>query len=307
MAKKKGKKAKNGIDSFAALRFNMRIRKEETMKTVKDVSEITGVSIRTLRYYDEIGLLKPTKLTDSGYRLYDNRALEKLQQIMFFRELEIPLAEIKEIMGNPDFDKKQVLAVQKSLLESKRNRLNGIIELIHDVMEGVNTMNFKAFNETDVEQIIAAMQKELSEEQFEELIKTHGDGSVDEYKKILLDALENEKVSADLLRWFGSKDKVIAGMAPIENIEEKRLDHNEIYRQLAALQTANDEEAERNLIGELADSYKQLLHLDNARAFLIDLSKEYLQDKKLAEANDAQYGKGSAEYIAKAIRRYYGV
>lgn len=307
MAKKKGKKAKNGIDSFAALRFNMRIRKEETMKTVKDVSELTGVSIRTLRYYDEIGLLKPTKLTDSGYRLYDNRALEKLQQIMFFRELEIPLAEIKEIMGNPDFDKKQVLAVQKSLLESKRNRLNGIIELIHDVMEGVNTMNFKAFNETDVEQIIAAMQKELSEEQFEELIKTHGDGSVDDYKKILLDALENEKVSADLLRWFGSKDKVIAGMAPIENIEEKRLDHNEIYRQLAALQTANDEEAERNLIGELADSYKQLLHLDNARAFLIDLSKEYLQDKKLAEANDAQYGKGSAEYIAKAIRRYYGV
>lgn len=277
------------------------------MKTVKDVSEITGVSIRTLRYYDEIGLLKPTKLTDSGYRLYDNRALEKLQQIMFFRELEIPLAEIKEIMGNPDFDKKQVLAVQKSLLESKRNRLNGIIELIHDVMEGANTMNFKAFNETDVEQIIAAMQKELSEEQFEELIKTHGDGSVDDYKKILLDALENEKVSADLLRWFGSKDKVIAGMAPIENIEEKRLDHNEIYRQLAALQTANDEEAERNLIGELADSYKQLLHLDNARAFLIDLSKEYLQDKKLAEANDAQYGKGSAEYIAKAIRRYYGV
>lgn len=277
------------------------------MKTVKDVSELTGVSIRTLRYYDEIGLLKPTKLTDSGYRLYDNRALEKLQQIMFFRELEIPLAEIKEIMGNPDFDKKQVLAVQKSLLESKRNRLNGIIELIHDVMEGVNTMNFKAFNETDVEQIIAAMQKELSEEQFEELIKTHGDGSVDDYKKILLDALENEKVSADLLRWFGSKDKVIAGMAPIENIEEKRLDHNEIYRQLAALQTANDEEAERNLIGELADSYKQLLHLDNARAFLIDLSKEYLQDKKLAEANDAQYGKGSAEYIAKAIRRYYGV
>lgn len=277
------------------------------MKSISQVAKLTGVSIRTFQYYDEIGLLKPTKLTDSGYRLYDNRALEKLQQIMFFRELEIPLAEIKEIMGNPDFDKKQVLAVQKSLLESKRNRLNGIIELIHDVMEGVNTMNFKAFNETDVEQIIAAMQKELSEEQFEELIKTHGDGSVDDYKKILLDALENEKVSADLLRWFGSKDKVIAGMAPIENIEEKRLDHNEIYRQLAALQTANDEEAERNLIGELADSYKQLLHLDNARAFLIDLSKEYLQDRKLAEANDAQYGKGSAEYIAKAIRRYYGV
>ena len=68
------------------------------MKTVKDVSDITGISIRTLRYYDEIGLLKPTKLTESGYRLYDNKALEQLQEIMFFRELEIPLMDIKQIM-----------------------------------------------------------------------------------------------------------------------------------------------------------------------------------------------------------------
>lgn len=75
------------------LRLN---RKEEIMKTVKDVSEITGVSIRTLRYYDEIGLLKPTELTEAGYRLYDNKALEKLQEIMFFRELDIPLIDIKK-------------------------------------------------------------------------------------------------------------------------------------------------------------------------------------------------------------------
>ena len=68
------------------------------MKTVKEVSEITGLTIRTLRYYDEIGLLKPTQLTDAGYRLYDNRALEKLQEIMFFRELEVPLTDIKEMM-----------------------------------------------------------------------------------------------------------------------------------------------------------------------------------------------------------------
>ena len=77
------------------------------MKTVKDVSEITGVSIRTLRYYDEIGLLKPAKLTESGYRLYDSEALEKLQEIMFFRELEIPLADIKRIIEHPDYDREQ--------------------------------------------------------------------------------------------------------------------------------------------------------------------------------------------------------
>ena len=105
------------------------------MKTVKNVSEITGISIRTLRYYDEIGLLKPTELTEAGYRLYDNKALEKLQEIMFFRELEIPLMDIKRIMDNPNYDKEQVLLAQKSLLEQKRNRLNGIIELITDVIK----------------------------------------------------------------------------------------------------------------------------------------------------------------------------
>lgn len=126
-------------------------RKEEIMKTVKDVSEITGVSIRTLRYYDEIGLLKPTELTEAGYRLYDNKALEKLQEIMFFRELEIPLVDIKKIMDNPNYDKEQALLAQKSLLEQKRNRLNGIIELITDVMKGVNTMSFGAFSNEEVQ------------------------------------------------------------------------------------------------------------------------------------------------------------
>lgn len=89
------------------------------MKTVKDVSKIAGVSIRTLRYYDEIGLLKPTELTEAGYRLYDNKALEKLQEIMFFRELEIPLMDIKEIMANPNQDKERALLTQKTLLEQK--------------------------------------------------------------------------------------------------------------------------------------------------------------------------------------------
>lgn len=111
------------------------------MKTVKDVSAITGISIRALRYYDEIGLLKPTEFTDSGYRLYDNKALEKLQEIMFFRELDIPLEEIKKIMDNPNYDKEQILLTQKTLLEHKRNRLNGIIELITDTMKDLSLIH----------------------------------------------------------------------------------------------------------------------------------------------------------------------
>lgn len=95
------------------------------MKTVKDVSRMTGISIRTLRYYDEIGLLKPAKLTDAGYRLYDSRALERLQEIMFFRELEIPLEDIKKIMENPLLDKnfKRIFLHTRNVQEMKRNML----------------------------------------------------------------------------------------------------------------------------------------------------------------------------------------
>ena len=153
------------------------------MKTVKDVSEITGVSIRTLRYYDEIGLLKPTELTEAGYRLYDNKALEKLQEIMFFRELEIPLTDIKKIMDNPNYDKEQALLAQKSLLEQKRNRLNGIIELITDVMKGVNTMSFGAFSNEEVQKIVNHTLECMSKESLDEQVLNYG--RVEKYKEQL--------------------------------------------------------------------------------------------------------------------------
>ena len=79
------------------------------MKTVNEVSKLTGVSIRTLQYYDKIGLLKPAEYTESGYRLYDDAALERLQQILLFRELEFPLKDIKDIVTRSDFDKRLAL------------------------------------------------------------------------------------------------------------------------------------------------------------------------------------------------------
>lgn len=277
------------------------------MKTVKDMSEITGISIRTLRYYDEIGLLKPTQLTEAGYRLYDNKALEKLQQIMFFRELEIPLMDIKDIMDNPKYDKQQALLTQKSLLEHKRNRLNGIIELISDVSKGVNSMSFERFNENDAKDIIANMQKEMSEEQFKDFIEKYGNGSIKNYEDILSNALKNDKVSADMLRWYGSKEKVIESSKPIKDMEELRLEHDEIYKKLARMKDSCDSEEENCLVIRLADSYKKMLNLDNARTFLIDLAKEYLANDKLSKSQDSQYGEGSTKYIAEAIQRYYGV
>ena len=158
------------------------------MKTVKDVSEISGVSIRTLRYYDEIGLLKPTGLSDAGYRLYDNKALERLQEIMFFKELEIPLEDIKKIMDSPNYDKEQALLTQKNLLEQKRNRLNGIIELISDVMKGVNTMNFKAFSNEEIQKILDHMFECMSEELLKQQVQKYG--SEEKYREHLAAGFE---------------------------------------------------------------------------------------------------------------------
>lgn len=110
--------------------------KGERMKTVEEVSELTGISIRTLRYYDEIDLLKPAKVTEAGYRLYDESSLKILRQIMFFREMEVPLSEIKVIMKDSESDNRKILETQKMMLEIKRNRLNGIIEWISDVLKG---------------------------------------------------------------------------------------------------------------------------------------------------------------------------
>jgi len=284
-------------------------RREEQMKTVKDVSEITGVSIRTLRYYDEIGLLKPTKLTDSGYRLYDNKALEKLQEILFLRELELPLTEIKRIMGSPDYDREQALLAQKHALERKRNRLNGIIELISDVMKGVNTMNFEAFNNDDVRKILdhtlACMSKESLREQIEKY------GSEEKYREYLAGGFSNSQAVTDVIRWYGGKDKAMEAMLQATgNPEDFKPDQDEnekIYRQFMSAKKADDAQEAQQAVAMLAENYKKLFHLDNARNILLDLAKEYLEHGKLAEATDSQYGTGCAEYIGEAIRLYYGV
>lgn len=95
------------------------------MKTVSDVSKLSGVSVRTLHHYDEIGLLRPTRVTDAGYRLYDDKALERLQQILLFRELAFPLKEIKSILERTDYDKN----LQIELLKLKKEHLENLIAL----------------------------------------------------------------------------------------------------------------------------------------------------------------------------------
>ena len=278
------------------------------MKTVKDVSEITGVSIRTLRYYDEIGLLKPTELTEAGYRLYDNKALEKLQEIMFFRELEIPLMNIKKIMDNPNYDKEQALLAQKSLLEQKRNRLNGIIELITDVIKGVNTMSFGAFSNEEVQKMVNHTLECMSKESLDEQVQIYG--GMEKYKEHLVSGFANEQAAADLLKWYGSKEKameaVMQSTGSGEEIKQEQDENTKIYKQFMAAKEAGNMDMAHSAVEMLAENYKTMFALDNARNILLDLAKEYLQREKLAEITDSQFGEGCSEYVAHAIQHYYG-
>ena len=123
------------------------------MMTVNEVSKLTGVSIRTLQYYDKIGLLHPTSYTESGYRLYDNEALEILQQILLFRELEFPLKEIKNIIGGPDFDRNKAVKQQVELLTLKKEHLENLICLARGIqLMGVKSMDFTAFDTSKIDE-----------------------------------------------------------------------------------------------------------------------------------------------------------
>ena len=124
------------------------------MKTVHEVSELSGVSIRTLQYYDRIGLLSPACYSDAGYRLYDDAALEKLQQILLFRELQFPLKDIMEIVNRPDFDRSKALAQQIELLKLKKEHIENLIDLAMGIKAmGVKELTREGFEAFDTRKI----------------------------------------------------------------------------------------------------------------------------------------------------------
>ena len=130
------------------------------MKTVHEASQISGVSVRTLHHYDAIGLLRPTAVTEAGYRLYDDTALARLQSILLFRELAFPLKEIKRIMDDPQFDQATALEQQIRLLELQQDRLSRLIDLARETMKtGVTHMDFTAFDNSKLEQYAAEVKE----------------------------------------------------------------------------------------------------------------------------------------------------
>ena len=127
------------------------------MMTVHEVSELAHVSVRTLHHYDQIGLLTPSARSDAGYRLYNEDDLGRLQQIMLFRVLEFPLADIRDILDSPDFDQGRALEQQIQLLELRREHIDNLIALARSMKTmGVKAMSFKPFDTTKLDEYAAA-------------------------------------------------------------------------------------------------------------------------------------------------------
>ena len=130
---------------------------------INQIAGISGVSVRTLRYYDSIGLLSPVAVTDAGYRQYDQNSLARLQQILFFRELGFTLHEITEIMNNPNYDMRHALTSQKQLLIMKRDRMERMLSLVESLLKGETDMSFDQFKTDEIDNARQQYAQEVKE------------------------------------------------------------------------------------------------------------------------------------------------
>lgn len=241
------------------------------MMTVNEVSKLTGVSIRALQYYDKIGLLKPSKYTESGYRLYDDTALEMLQQILLLRELEFPLKEIKEILSRPDFDRNKALKQQITLLTMKKERLEKLIDLAREIQRtGVKKMDFSVFDTKKIDEYA-----KQAKEQW---------GNTAEYK-------EFEQKSQNR-----SKEEEHAIMEQFM----------QLFADFGKLKDTDPKSAEvQSYVKKLQDYITQnFYHCSDD--ILFSLSQMYAGGDKFAANIDHAGGKGTAAFVADAIRIYCG-
>lgn len=129
------------------------------MYTIKKVADMAGVSVRTLHYYDDVGLLTPEVSKDNGYRMYSDADIERLQQILFFKELDFGLEEIKSIIDSPGFDRREALTAHKEILIKKKNRLNDLIVTVDKTIDSIERRMkmskeemFKSFDMKEIEE-----------------------------------------------------------------------------------------------------------------------------------------------------------
>lgn len=281
------------------------------MRTVKEISDLTGISVRTLHYYDEIGLLKPTEKSDAGYRLYDDKALETLQQILFFREFDISLKEIKAVLDNPALERNQILQVQRKMLVTKKERMERLIASIDDILKGENKMDFTIFAKTEVEEMFQTMLEHIPENMRNIAIKEFG--SIEQWKKHYMEVVSSEEMQkgyAKVVEWYGGKDKFLSvARTPVskEVAESYNKRIEAILQKLIAKQNCDIDSFEvKELVGEYGFVMKQLAQIKEEKGFMM-AQAQYYRNEQIKPMIDEKYGEGASDFFAQAIENYYKV
>ena len=227
------------------------------------------MSVRTLHHYDAIGLLKPTRVTEAGYRLYDDTALKRLQTILLFRELQFPLKEIRQILDAPDFEPLAALAQQIRLLELQRDHLNALISHARQIQKtGVMDMNFHAFDRSRIEEYTAQAKAKW--------------GQTDAYRE------------------FEQKTKG----QPHGQMQSTAAALMEIFAEIGAIRhTSPASEEARRLIGRL-QSFITAHYYTCTPQILRGLGQMYIAGGSMTENIDRAGGEGTAVFTHRAIERF---
>ena len=279
------------------------------MRTVKELSNLTGISVRTLHYYDEIGLLTPTRKSEAGYRLYDDKALETLQQILFFREFDIPLKEIKSVMENPALDRTRILQMQRKMLVAKKERMERLIAGIDDILKGENRMDFTIFNQTELEEMFQAMIDHMPEEIRQTAINEFG--SVEQWRQHYLEVTSSEKMQknyAKVVEWYGGKEEYLSVVKTPVNKEVAESYNKRIEAILQKLNAKRDCPVDsfevKEIVGEYGFVMKQFSQIKNERELMLANARFYRNEPYNSNL-DQKYGEGAAKFFAQAIEAFY--
>lgn len=257
--------------------------------TVKQVSELSGVSIRTLQYYDNIGLLSPGERTEAGYRLYDAEQLAILQEILLFRELEFPLKEIKEILASPSYDRKKALRQQVELLTLKQEHLRGLIDLAKTLLDdeqtkGEDTMDFTAFDKSKLDEYAKRAKEEYSST---EAYKEY------EEKSAGRTAAQEETFAEEFMNIF-AKFGALRENSTAEDENQAAEDFKGVSPVSPAAQA---------LVQELQDYITEHFYTCTPE-ILAGLGKMYTADGEFKENIDRAGGTGTAKFVSQAIDMY---
>lgn len=254
-------------------------------------------------------MLKPTEKSDAGYRLYDDKALETLQQILFFREFDISLKEIKAVLDNPALERNQILQVQRKMLVTKKERMERLIASIDDILKGENKMDFTIFTKTEVEEMFQTMLEHMPENMRNIAIKEFG--SIEQWKKHYMEVVSSEEMQkgyAKVVEWYGGKDKFLSvARTPVskEVAESYNKRIEAILQKLIAKQNCDIDSFEvKELVGEYGFVMKQLAQIKEEKGFMM-AQAQYYRNEQIKPMIDEKYGEGASDFFAQAIENYY--